>query len=139
MSRTKALLLDLDGVVYLGPRLLPGVARAIRALRARGLKVLFVTNNGNRSRAGFAHKLTRMGVPCATRELMNAAWAAARWPRRRHPRGTRFYVFGRSGLATELEAVGYHAVTVHTRRDWERFRAAPPRIAGVVVNFDISL
>ena len=40
-----ALLVDLDGVVHLGPKPVPGAAAALASARGAGLRVVFVTNN----------------------------------------------------------------------------------------------
>ena len=138
-DRIRAVVLDLDGVVYIENRLLPRVRPAIAALRARGLKVLFVTNNAETTRAGFAARLSRLGVPCRPAEIINAARAAAAHLRRTCPRGSRFFVFGRKGLWPELAAAGFKPVTVRTRAEWRKFQAAPPRLRGVVTGFNRSL
>jgi ribonucleotide monophosphatase NagD (HAD superfamily) len=44
-------LLDLDGVVYVGPDAVPGVPEALTAARAAGMRLGFVTNNAARTRA----------------------------------------------------------------------------------------
>jgi len=135
----RALLLDLDGVVYIENRLLPGVAATIAAVRRRGIRAFFITNNAYTTRAGFARRLARLGVPCRPSEMMNAAHAAAVRLKRRFPRGTRFFVFGRKGLARELVAAGFRPVTVRTREEWTRFRRAPARVRAVVTGFSQSL
>jgi len=120
----RAVILDLDGVVYLEDRLLPGVAATVAELRARGVRVLFGTNNATLTRAGFARKLTRLGIPCRPAELMNAALAAATWLRRRYPAGARIFVFGDRGLAAELRTAGLVPVWTHTRA---AFKALPKK------------
>lgn len=132
-------MLDLDGVVYLENVLLPGVANAIRDLRARGIKVLFVTNGATRSRREFGLHLTRLGIPCRTAEIMNVSHGSVLWVSRNIPRGSRIFVFGGKGLSGELRAAGYRPVWLHTRAAWERFRTAPPRIRAVVVAMDHEL
>src|SRR5688572_3638783 len=104
--RIRAVLLDLDGVVYLEHAPIPGAARAIAALRARGVRVLFATNNATHTRAGFAARLRAMGIPCRSSELMNASYAAARRLGAELPRGSRVFVFGRGGLERELLRAG---------------------------------
>ncbi len=137
--RIRAVLLDLDGVVYLERTLIPGAADAIRALRARGLRVGFVTNNATATRAEFGKRLTTMGIPCRTAEVMNTSFAAARALKARLPRGARVFVFGRLGLAPELRAAGLAPVTVHTRAEFRRFRAARSTPRTVVASFDTDL
>lgn len=137
--RIRAVVLDLDGVVYLENVLLPGVARTIRELRARGIRVLFATNGATRSRRDFGRLMTKLGVPCRTDEIMNVSHAATLWVRRHLPRGSRCFVFGGKGPARELKAAGYRPVWLHTRAAWERFRRTPPHIRAVIVAMDHDL
>lgn len=139
LSHIRAVLLDLDGVVYLEHKLIPGVAEAIRAMRARGLKVGFVTNNATATRATFGARLTAMGVPCTTAEVMNTSYAAAVYLRTRLARRARVFVFGKLGLAPELRAAGLSPVTVHTREEFRKYRAARPYPRTVVASFDSDL
>jgi len=139
LHRIRAVLLDLDGVVYLEHKLIPGAAEAIRAMRARGLKVGFVTNNATATRATFGVRLSAMGIPCTTAEVMNASFAAARFLKSRLSRGSRVFVFGKLGLGPELRAVGLRPVTVHTREEFRRYRSARPYPRTVVASFDTDL
>jgi 4-nitrophenyl phosphatase len=135
----RAIMLDLDGVVYLENVPLPGVIHAIRSLRARGIRVLFVTNGATRSRREFGRHLTRLGIPCRTAEIMNVSHGCVLWVARHLPRGSRVFVFGGKGLAGELRAAGYRPVWLHTQAAWTRFRAAPPPIRAVIVAMDHEL
>jgi ribonucleotide monophosphatase NagD (HAD superfamily) len=74
--------LDLDGTVYLGDELLPGAKRAIEALRAAGSRVVFLSNKPLRTRADYAAKLTRLGVPTSPDEVINSSWVLTRWSKR---------------------------------------------------------
>ena len=58
-------LFDLDGTVYLGEALIPGAAETIAALRAAGRRVAFLSNKPLFTRADYAEKLTRLGIPTA--------------------------------------------------------------------------
>src|SRR5680860_1719381 len=53
--------LDLDGVVYRGRTLLPGVEKALSAVRDRGLELRFVTNNSTLHRSAVAARLVSYG------------------------------------------------------------------------------
>ena len=139
LRQIRALILDLDGVVYLEDRLLPRAASTIATLRARGLRVFFVTNNADTTRAGFARRLSRLGIPCRREELMNAAYAAAQHLKRHLPRRAHQFVFGWTGSARELTAAGFRPMSLRTRAEWEQFRRHPSRIQAVVVGFDHNL
>ena len=69
IDRYDAALFDLDGVVYLGPVAVPGAAEGIAALRDRGTRIGFVTNNAARPPAAVAAHLVELGIPatwCST-------------------------------------------------------------------------
>jgi len=69
--------IDLDGVVWLAGRPLPGVATAVAALRAAGNRTLFVTNNAGLTRAQLLDRLGAIGVPTEPGDLVSSAQAAA--------------------------------------------------------------
>lgn len=139
MRKIRALLLDLDGVVYLGPRLIPGVKNALHALDARGIKLLYVTNNSTLTRAGFASKLRGLGLPAPDNTVMNAALAASRFIRGRHGRGARVVVVGEHGLPHELRAAGLKPVETPTQPRWMAWRRNAGKISAVVASFDRTL
>lgn len=68
---------DLDGVVWRGDTTIDGAPDAIAALRAAGLRVVFVTNNSNATREQYLAKLARHGVPTEPGDLVTSAMAAA--------------------------------------------------------------
>ena len=73
-----AMLLDLDGVVYIGPEAVPAAPEAVGKARAAGARVAFVTNNAGRTPARIAEHLTQLGVPAAPEDVVTSAEAAAR-------------------------------------------------------------
>ena len=70
-------ILDLDGVVWLAGRPIPGSADAIKRLRAAGERVVFLTNNSGPTRTENAAKLKAAGVDADPDELVSSAQAAA--------------------------------------------------------------
>lgn len=71
------LVCDLDGVVYRGDCAVPGVARAVEALRARGVRILFCTNNSNATVDQYVDKLSAMGVEAAAEDILTSAVVTA--------------------------------------------------------------
>ena len=71
-----AWILDLDGVVWLGERPIPGAAAGVTELRAAGHRVLFVTNNSSVRLADQEAKLAAHGIPAAG-DLVTSAQATA--------------------------------------------------------------
>jgi HAD superfamily hydrolase (TIGR01450 family) len=72
-----AWILDLDGVLWLSDDAIPGSADAIARLRARGDRVLFVSNNSSARVDEYLAKLERVGVPTESVDLVTSGQAAA--------------------------------------------------------------
>jgi len=98
-------LLDLDGTVYLGERLIEGASQAIKALRERGRRIVFLTNKPLHSRLDYAEKLTRLGIEANEDDVINSSFVLARYLAERSP-GARVYAIGEPPLLAELESAG---------------------------------
>src|SRR5438874_2676336 len=72
-----AWILDLDGVVWLGDEPIPGSAEAVARLRARGDRVLLVSNNSSARVDEYLAKLERVGVQADRADLVTSGQAAA--------------------------------------------------------------
>jgi glycerol-1-phosphatase len=103
-------LLDLDGVVYIGPAAVPGAAEALERVRAKGVRTAFVTNNASRPPGTVAAHLRELGVEAADDDVVNSAQAASALLARRFPPGSPVLVVGGEGLYRALEAVGLKPV-----------------------------
>jgi arabinose operon protein AraL len=99
-------LFDLDGTIYLGERLIPGADAAIAALRAAGRRVAFLSNKPLQTRAEYAAKLTRLGVPAAPADVINSSLVLARYLRERDP-GAPVFVIGEPPMLDEMRAHGF--------------------------------
>jgi len=99
-------LFDLDGTIYLGERLIPGADAAIAALRAAGRRVAFLSNKPLQTRAEYAAKLTRLGVPAAPADVINSSLVLARYLRDRDP-GAPVFVIGEPPMLDEMRAHGF--------------------------------
>lgn len=131
------LIFDLDGTIYLGERLLPGVGEAIPALREAGKKLLFVSNNPTAPRTTYAEKLTRLGLPTPPDEVITSAYVLGRYLALHAPE-QRLYVIGEASLKDELRAHGLRVVEDNLDAD-SRQVIDPAGIDAVVVAFDRSL
>lgn len=98
-------LFDLDGTIYLGERLIPEADSVIAALRGAGRRVVFLSNKPLQTRAEYAAKLTRLGIPAGADEVVNSSLVLARYLRRLDP-GAPVFVIGEPPLVAELEAHG---------------------------------
>lgn len=107
-----AMLLDLDGVVYIGAKAVPAAPEAIGKARAAGTRVAFVTNNAGRTPARIAEHLTHLGVPAVPQDVITSAEAAARLVADRFPRGSDVLVVGDTGLRQAVRRMGLRPVTI---------------------------
>ncbi len=73
----KAVIFDLDGVVYVGGQPCEGAADGIATVREDGLEVLFMTNNASRTPEEVAQHLRSMGIEAATEEVLNSSQVGA--------------------------------------------------------------
>jgi HAD superfamily hydrolase (TIGR01458 family) len=78
LSEVRAVLLDLDGVLYVEDAPIPGAREAVAALRAHGLTVRFVTNTTSRPRRRILERLARLGFEAQPDELATPAALAVR-------------------------------------------------------------
>jgi glycerol 3-phosphatase-2 len=102
-----AWILDLDGVIWLGPDVVPGVPEAVTRLRDAGEKVLFLTNNSSRPVSDVLEKLDGMGVEAKADEVATSALAAAAMLEA----GSTALVCGGVGVEEALDERGVRRVT----------------------------
>ncbi len=75
MKSIKGVLFDLDGVFYVGGKLIPGGNETLAWLRAKGIGYRFVTNNTTLSRSALVAKLQQLGLDISENELLSANYA----------------------------------------------------------------
>lgn len=101
-----AALLDLDGVLYLGPEPVPHAKDAVAAARAAGMGAAFVTNNSARRAPEVAQHLTELGIDADPHDVVTSSQAAVRLLRARLQPGALVLVVGSQGLADEVAEGG---------------------------------
>jgi 4-nitrophenyl phosphatase len=127
-------LLDLDGVVWLGDESLPGAADAVARFRAAGLAVGFMTNNSSQPVSGYVEKLGRLGVEASADEVLTSALAAAELLAADLSPGSRVLACSGPGVVEALEAKGFEVVDAG-RPDTGPFSAV---VVGWHRNFDFD-
>ena len=103
--------LDLDGVVYLGPSAIPGVPDVLQQAQAAGMTRAFVTNNAARTPEAVAEQLRSLGVHVEAGDVVTSAQAAARELLSMLGVGAAVLVVGGVGLNDALRAVGLKPVS----------------------------
>lgn len=103
-------MLDLDGVVYIGPAPVPDVPDVLVEVRRRGMRLAFVTNNAARTPAAVAAQLRDLGVEAAAEDVVTSAQAAAREVVKLVSPGANVLVIGGEGLEVSLRELGLRPV-----------------------------
>lgn len=102
--RTQGLLLDIDGVLIVSWRALPGAVEAFAALREAGVPLRLITNTTSRTRAEITTALQDAGFPVEVDEVITVAAAAATYVQEHHP-GARCLLLNRGDLGTDLDGL----------------------------------
>ena len=101
----KGFICDMDGVIYHGNFLLPGVKEFLNWLNANGKKFLFLTNSSERSPRELQMKLARLGLDVPEEHFYTSALATATFLSAQRP-GCSAYVIGEPGLINALYNAG---------------------------------
>lgn len=101
----KGFICDMDGVIYHGNKLLPGVKEFVDWLYREDKNFLFLTNSSERSPKELQIKLARMGLEVDESHFYTSALATAKFISSQAP-GCSAYVIGGAGLVTALHDAG---------------------------------
>jgi NagD protein len=99
-------IIDMDGVIYHGNRLLPGVTDFLTWLEASSKKYLFLTNSPERTPKELHEKMKRLGILVGEEHFYTSALATASFLANQKPNGSA-YIIGDAGLIHALYSVGY--------------------------------
>jgi NagD protein len=97
---------DMDGVIYHGNHLLPGVKEFVDWLKKEKKKFIFLTNSSERSPKELQQKLHRLGLEVSEDHFYTSALATASFLKSQCPNGSA-YVIGEPGLISALYDVGF--------------------------------
>ena len=105
LERIRLFVLDLDGTIYLGDRLLPGAAEFIATAKEKGRRVLFFTNNTSRSPMEYVERLSRMGIPVTREDILTAGDVTIHYLQT-HCAGQSVYLLGVPALRQSFAEAG---------------------------------
>jgi HAD superfamily hydrolase (TIGR01458 family) len=115
MKKITGFLIDLDGVLYIEDRIIPGAPETVNWLRRKGFPFRFLTNTTMRSRDSLVAHLQGFGIQADPQEMVNTAVVAARW------------------LAGRGISRVYLLLTEDAQKDFSGFEITPDQPAAVVV------
>ena len=104
MPRIEGVLFDIDGVLVTSWQPIDGAARALAAVRERGLARAFLTNTTSRTRAQIAAALRDSGIDVDDHEIVTASALTAEYLRSTRP-GARCWVVNDGDIAEDLDGI----------------------------------
>lgn len=105
-------IIDMDGVIYHGNKLLRGVTDFLNWMEREGKRFLFLTNSSERTPKELHEKLKRLGINVSEDHFYTSALATAAFLSSQKPNGSAF-VIGDAGLINALYSVGYSTNSVN--------------------------
>lgn len=105
-AKIRCFVLDMDGTVYLGSRLLPGAREFVNYLRETGRDFLFLTNNSSCHAEDYANKLTSLGIECGAANILTSGEATTFYLNTLKP-GARVFLLGTPELEEEFQREGF--------------------------------
>ncbi len=108
LSSIKALILDMDGVLWRGDQPIGDLPANFAKMERRGLKVAMATNNSTQDADQYIEKLARFGVKVNRWQIINSSEATAIYLKQRFPEGGPIYAVGEDGLLNSLSEYGFY-------------------------------
>lgn len=106
-SRIKALILDMDGVLWRGDQPIGDLPKVFGLIRNRSLKFTLATNNATLSVDQFVEKVARFGVVIQSSQVINSPEATVYYLKELFPDGGAVYIVGEQGLRDTLAKAGF--------------------------------
>jgi 4-nitrophenyl phosphatase len=120
----KALIVDMDGVLWRGNQPIGDLPFIFRAIQRRDLAITLATNNATYTPDQYVEKVMRFGVNLEPRQIVNSPMAVSHYLRQKHPQGGRIYMIGEQGLRAALVDNGFdigeeNVLAVVVGIDWQ--------------------
>lgn len=141
VNKVDCFIFDCDGVIWRGDSVIDGVPETLDLLRAMGKRLIFVTNNSTKSRAGYLGKFTGLGLKVNAEEIYSSSFAAAAYLQSLNF-NKKVYVVGETGILEELDLVGIKHLGGPADADKKvklkagEYMEHDPEVGAVVVGFD---
>ena len=111
-SNIKALILDMDGVIWKSDAPIGDLPATFKRIRERGLKFVFATNNGTKTPEEYQEKLRDLGVEVEASQIITSALGIAVMLSQTFPRGSKVFMIGEDGIRVALEEKGFEVLSV---------------------------
>jgi 4-nitrophenyl phosphatase len=107
LNQLKYLILDMDGVLWLGKTPMPRLSEFFETLNRFGIAVALATNNATSTVDMYLEKLAGFGVTVPAQRIITSAVATGRFLSTKYPAGTSAYVVGGPGIMEAMKSAGF--------------------------------
>jgi len=111
-SHIKALILDMDGVIWRSDAPIGDLAEIFTRIERRGLKYVFATNNGTKTPEQYVERLAEFGVNVKPGQVVTSALGVAFMLAQKYPQGTKVFMIGEDGVRSALEEKGFEVLSI---------------------------
>jgi 4-nitrophenyl phosphatase len=108
----KALILDMDGVIWKADAPIGNLAEIFNRIRARGLKYVFATNNSTKTPGQYVKRLAEFGVNVEPWQIVTSALSVSHMLAQKFPHGTKAFMIGEDGIREALERKGFKILSM---------------------------
>jgi 4-nitrophenyl phosphatase len=109
----RALILDMDGVLWRGMQPIGDLPAIFSEISSRGLKVVLATNNATTTQKQYTEKLNHFGVTVAPQQIITSGIATGAYLKEKYPEGGNIFIIGEQGLRLSLEQQGLYLSENH--------------------------
>ena len=145
LGRIDTFILESDGVIYAGDKLLENAKESIISLQNLDKTLLYYPNSSTRSQESFRQKLEKLGIMTEKNKIFTPSFITAEYLKKYHPQINKVYVVGKEGIKDELQLAGLEIAEggdfeEHSNESSNFLRNfdAKKEIGAVVVSFDES-
>jgi 4-nitrophenyl phosphatase len=111
LAEIEAVILDMDGVLWKGSKLLPGFEELFQMLNQRSIPHIMLTNNARKTPETIQARFSKNGIDIELDQILTSAIGAASYLSRELTPGSSIYVIGEEGLRLALVEAGFRVLT----------------------------
>lgn len=111
-SHIKALILDMDGVIWRADTPIGDLPAIFKRIEERGLKYVFATNNGSRTPEQYVDTLAGFGVQVDPSQVVTSALGVAHMLTQKFQPGSKAFMIGEEGIRAALAAKGFEILSL---------------------------
>ena len=108
LKNIRALILDMDGVLWRESAPIGDLPRIFEKINALGLDYVLATNNATRTPQQYVEKLAGFGTPIPVEKIINSSMAVTYLLSKKFPHGGPVYIVGEVGLVEALRSAGFY-------------------------------